>query len=397
MKLHEHQAKDILSHYHVPIPRGEVARDSREVYAIAQKFGKPVAIKAQVLVGGRGKAGGVKLADNPDHAESRAREILGMDIKGLMVRKVLVEEALSIAQEFYMGITNDRTARRSVMMLSAMGGMDIEEVAHSTPEKIAKLHLDPNRPLADFQIRSLIYGANVPPRNWRDFVAIARSLHIIFTALDASLVEINPLVITGEGSVIAGDAKIVVDDNALYRQSGVSGFQEKADEDPLEQRAREKGLHYVRLSGNIGIIGNGAGLVMTTLDQVSQEGGAPANFLDVGGGAKSDVVKAALEIVSSDPHVEGIFVNIFGGITRCDDVANGIIQALSHLKLECPLVFRLSGTNEAEGKKILGEANLIPAASMQEGARRIVDLVKERTEPESIAAAPAYDVPAELY
>ena len=379
MKIHEYQAKEIFARYGVPIPAGRVASTPEEVEQIARDIGKRVVVKAQVHVGGRGKAGGIKLANTPEEAKLVGSQILGMNIKGLTVERVLVEEAADIAQEYYLGITVDRAARRNVVMVSAAGGVDIEEVAATTPEKIAKLHIDPAIGLLDYQIRQLAYRAGFAPAAIRGAGAFLRALYRVYTELDCSLAEINPLVVTGDGKLIAADAKINVDDNALYRQKELAAMREVAEENPIEVEARKRGLAYVHLDGDIGILGNGAGLVMTTLDVVQRAGGKPANFLDVGGGASADVVRNALEIVLLNDNVKAVLFNIFGGITRCDEVAKGIVEATSTVDISVPIVIRLVGTREEEGRQVLtqasGKVQLIPAATMQEAAEKVVALV----------------------
>ncbi|NCO36422.1 MAG: succinate--CoA ligase subunit beta [Armatimonadetes bacterium CG2_30_59_28] len=375
MKIHEYQAKQILAKYQVPIPQGDIAATPEEAAAIAGKLGKRVVVKAQVHVGGRGKAGGVKLADTPDEAQAAASQILGMDIKGLTVEKVLVEEAADIAEEYYLGITIDRAARRNVVMVSAVGGVDIEEVAATTPEKIAKVHLDPAIGMMDFHTRILAIEAGLNPAAIRPASGFLKALYRAYMDVDASLAEINPLVLTAGGNLIATDAKINIDDNALFRQTKLAELREEQEEDPIEAEAHRKGLIYVRLDGNIGILGNGAGLVMTTLDVVQREGGRPANFLDVGGGAKAELVRSALETVLLDTNVKGVLFNIFGGITRCDEVAKGILDATAAMDINVPIVIRLTGTREREGQQLLQGTHLIPAASMQEAAQKIVELV----------------------
>jgi succinyl-CoA synthetase beta subunit len=380
LKIHEYQAKEIFARYGVPIPAGKVAGTPEEVEQIARDIGKRVVVKAQVHVGGRGKAGGIKLANTPEEAKLAASQILGMNIKGLTVEKVLVEEAADIAQEYYLGITVDRAARRNVVMVSAAGGVDIEEVAATTPEKIAKEHIDPAIGLMDYQIRQLAYQAGLVPEAIRGAGGFLRALYKVYTELDCSLAEINPLVVTKDGKLIAADAKINVDDNALYRHKDLAVLQEQQEDDPIEAEAHKRGLTYVHLDGNIGILGNGAGLVMTTLDVVQRAGGKPANFLDVGGGASADVVRNALEVVLMDKNLKAILFNIFGGITRCDEVAKGIVQATSTLDIGVPIVIRLVGTREEEGRQVLtqasGKVQLIPAATMQEAAEKVVGLVK---------------------
>ncbi len=377
MKVHEYQAKQLFARYGIPIPQGEVARSPEEAKAIAQRLGKPVAVKAQVLVGGRGKAGGIKVAQTPEDAKQAAAQILGMSIKGLRVEKVLVEEALNIACEYYLGIIVDRSRKRPVMMVSAMGGMDIEEVAEKHPDAIARCFIDPLLGLMDFQARQTAYAARLDSPVLRDFVAMARRLYRLFTECDATLAEINPLVVTADGKLIAADAKLLIDDNSLFRQTEIASWREETEEDPLEARARQLGLAYVRLQGEVGIIGNGAGLTMTTLDVVQRAGAAPANFLDIGGGAKAEIVRNGLQLILSDPQVKGVLINIFGGITRCDEVAKGILQALEGMEVRVPIVVRLTGTREEEGRALLEGTPLIPAATMQEAAEKIVALIRQ--------------------
>ena len=374
MKIHEYQAKEIFAKYGVPIPEGRVASTPDEAATIAQEIGKPVVVKAQVHAGGRGKAGGIKLAKTPEEAREMASQILGMDIKGLKVEQVLVEVAADIKDEYYLGITTDRAARRNIVMVSAAGGMDIEEVAATEPEKIAKLHLDPAIGLQDFQIRQLAYNSKLPPAAAKGIGPFLKALYKVYADYDCSLAEINPLILTGDGQLIAADAKFDMDDNALFRHKEMAKYQEAQEEDPIEAEAHKRGLTYVRLDGDIGIIGNGAGLVMTTLDVVQREGGRPANFLDIGGGAKAEVVRTAVDTVLLDKNVKGIFFNIFGGITRGDEVAKGLIEAMETLDIKVPIVVRLTGTRAKEGLELLEGSALTPAATMQEGAQKIVAL-----------------------
>ncbi|HEY9854906.1 MAG TPA: ADP-forming succinate--CoA ligase subunit beta [Stenomitos sp.] len=377
MKIHEYQAKQVLAKYGVPTPQGQVAFTPDEVAKIAEQFGKLVVVKAQVHVGGRGKAGGVKLAKNPQEAYEVGSQILGMDLKGLTVKKVLVEEGINIDKEYYLGMIFDRDARKVVVMVSKEGGMDIEEVAETNPEAIAKIWIDPALGLADYQIRQLIFGAKLDRAYVKEISKFLRGLYNAFVGSDATLAEINPLVITKEGTVIAADCKMDIDDNALFRQPELAALQESEEDNAIENEARERGLTYVHLDGDIGIIGNGAGLVMTTLDAVGREGGKAADFLDIGGGAKAAVVKNALEVVMMEKP-KGVLINIFGGITRCDEVAKGVLEATSGMEIKVPIVVRLSGTAEAEGRKLLEGSSLIPAASMQEAAKKVVDLAYGR-------------------
>lgn len=375
MKIHEFQAKEIFAKYGVPIPKGRVASTPDEAAAIAAELGVKVVVKSQVHTGGRGKAGGIKVADTPEEARAAAEKILGMDIKGFTVEQVLVEEAADIREEYYIGITTDRAARRNIVMVSAAGGMEIEQVAAETPEKLAKLHIDPAIGLQDFQMRQLAFEAKLPAAVIKQVGPFLTALYKTYVDYDCTLAEINPLVLNGEGKLIAADAKIVIDDNALFRHKDLAVFQEAQEEDPIEAEAHKRGLTYVRLEGDIGIIGNGAGLVMTTLDVVQREGGRPANFLDIGGGAKAEVVTKAIDTVLLDKNVKGIFFNIFGGITRGDEVAKGMLEAIDTLGIEIPIVVRLTGTRAAEGRALLEGSKLTPAATMQEGAQKIVALV----------------------
>ncbi len=375
MKIHEYQAKEIFAKYGVPIPKGRVARTPEEAAQVAQEIGGTVVVKAQVHVGGRGKAGGIKLAKSPDEARQMAQQILGMDIKGLKVEEVLVEAAADIKEEYYIGITTDRAARRNIVMVSAAGGIDIEEVAETSPEKIARLHIDPAIGLQDFQIRQVAFESKLPPAALKGVGPFLKALYKVYSEYDCSLAEINPLVLQGDGTLIAADAKIVIDDNALFRHKDLAVFQEAQEDDPIEAEAHKRGLTYVRLEGDIGIIGNGAGLVMTTLDVVQREGGKPANFLDIGGGAKAEVVTKAIDTVLLDKNVKGIFFNIFGGITRGDEVAKGMLEAIGTMDIKVPIVVRLTGTRAEEGLKLLEGSVLTPAATMQEGAQKIVALV----------------------
>ncbi len=376
MKIHEYQAKQLLGRYGVPVPEGEVAVTPQEARAIAEKLGRRVVVKSQVHVGGRGKAGGIKLASTPDEAEAVAGKILGMDIKGLTVEKVLVEAACNIEQEYYLGITLDRAAQKNLLMVSAAGGVDIEEVAASTPEKIARVLIDPAVGLCDFQIRQAVFGAGLDPRALSGAGKFIQALYKAYIDLDCSLAEINPLVLTAEGTLIAADGKITFDENALFRHPELAQYAEGSEEDEIEAEAHRRGLQYVRLGGEIGIIGNGAGLVMGTLDEVKDAGGTPANFLDIGGGAKAEVVANALEVVLLDPNVKGVLFNIFGGITRGDEVARGITEGSKRLDIKVPIVVRLTGTNAEEGRAILAATSLVPAETMQEAAAKIVSLAR---------------------
>lgn len=353
-----------------------MARSPEEARQVATRLGKPVVIKAQVLVGGRGKAGGILLARNPAEAEAMAERILGMELKGLTVNKVLVDEAADIAQEIYLGVVIDRAACRPVMMASSEGGVDIEEVARLTPERIVKVAVDPFLGLREYQARDLAFGIGLDRAYLRGFVRIARNLYAAFVGSDASLAEINPLVITNDGELLAVDGKMLIDDNALLRHPDLAELRDLTEEDPYEQEARLFGLSYVRLDGEIGCMVNGAGLAMATMDLAKLYGGAPANFLDIGGGAKAEKVAAALRIILSDKNVKAVLFNIFGGITRCDEVAKGILAALEEVKPQVPMVARLVGTNEEEGRTLLAGANMFTAETLAEAAQKTVALAQ---------------------
>jgi succinyl-CoA synthetase beta subunit len=329
-------------------------------------------VKSQVLVGGRGKAGGIRLAGDLDEAEEVAGQILGMKIKGLTVKKVLIDEAADIGQEIYLGIVIDRAKRRPVMMASAEGGVEIEEVARTTPERIVKTTVDPFLGLQPFQGRELAFGIRLPKELVRGFVKIAQGLSEAFLSCDASLAEINPLVVTGDGDLLAVDGKMLIDDNALFRHFDLAEMRDADEESPEEQEARRNGLSYVKLDGEIGCMVNGAGLAMATMDVTKLYGGEPANFLDIGGGAQADRVAAALRIILSDPNVKAVLFNIFGGITRCDEVAKGILAALEEVPTSVPMVARLVGTNEEEGRRILADAKMVTAATLAEAAEKAV-------------------------
>lgn len=372
MKLHEYQTKKIFSDFGIPIPRGRVSTTAEEARTIAQELGGRVVVKSQVLVGGRGKAGGIKLARTPEEAEELASQILAMTIKGLAVRKVLVDEAADIRSEIYLAITNDRTTRRPVMMASAAGGVEIEEVARETPEKIIREHIDPLLGLRDYQARNIASGIELPRELWRDFAGIAANLYRVYSRCDAVLAEINPLVITGRHTLVALDGKMVIDDNALFRHPDLAEMRDVDEEAPEETEARKYGLAYVKLDGNIGIMTPGAGLAMASMDIIHYFGGKPANFLDIGGGASAEKVAAALRIILSDKSVKAVLLNIFGGITRCDEVARGILAALKEVKTDVPLVVRLVGTNQEEGRRLLAEASLTTATSLAEAAQLAV-------------------------
>ncbi len=382
MKIHEYQAKEVLARYGVSVPRGNVAETPKEARAIAENLGGRVVVKAQVHAGGRGKAGGIRLADTPQQAEEHARALIGSKLytpqapQGVPVSKVLIEEAISIAQEYYLGITLDRARQRDVVMVSAMGGMDIEQVADEHPEAIIKVWVDPWQGLMPYQARQALYDAGIAREAVPTAARFLTALYRAYTASDSSLAEINPFVLTPDGQCLAADAKMNIDDNALFRHPEFGEYREESVEDPIEAEAHRRGIQYVRLGGDIGIIGNGAGLVMSTLDEVSRAGGRPANFLDIGGGAKAELVRNALELVLMDPNVKGVLFNVFGGITRGDEVAKGILEGISALEVKVPLVIRLAGTRAEEGLALLQGTGLIPAVTMQEAARKIVEVTR---------------------
>lgn len=383
MKIHEYQAKEVLARYGVPIPRNAgVASKPEEVRdKVAQLGGKGV-LKAQVHTGGRGKAGGIRIASSPEEGETLARQMLGMLLKthqapdGLKVEKLLIEEPISIKQEIYAGVVPDRVSKRNVLIVSARGGMDIEAVAAEEPEAVVRLPIDPLEGPHDFEIRQACYKAGLDPVLVNRLVSPLRGLLNAFVGVDASLAEINPLAVTEDGQVVAADAKIELDDSALFRHPDLAAFAEESEEDPLEAQAHRLGIAYVRLKGEVGIICNGAGLTMATMDAVQRAGGRPANFLDVGGGAQSERVKTCLGLVLSDPQVRGVLINIFGGITRCDEVAKGIVMAKNSLEVKVPLVVRLAGTRAEEGAAILAQEGITPAATMPEAAEKIVGLTR---------------------
>ena len=379
MDLYEHQGKKLFRQAGIPVSEGRVAITPAEARAAAEALGGPVVVKAQVLTGGRGKTGGIKLAADPNAAEARAGEILGLDIRGHVVRTLWIEQASEIAKEYYLSLTFDRSAKQALYMFTTRGGVDIEEVAAETPEALVRLHVDPLEGFRPWQARRLVYAGGVTdPSEQKQVAAIVEGLYEAFVRFDAMLCEINPLVVTPDGVVKALDSKFTVDDNALYRHPDISEMRDTAAADPIEAFAREKGVTYVKLDGDVGICGNGAGLSMSTVDVVAHVGGKPANFCDLGGGGSAQGVVDALEVITRDPQVKSIFFNIFGGITRCDEVARGILEALDRLDMSAvPIVVRLDGTNAAEGRKILADAgkpNIHPEATMLEGAERAVEL-----------------------
>lgn len=378
MKLQEYQAREICNKYQIPVPAGGLCATPEEAEETAKSIGKEVMIKAQVTVAGRGKAGGIKKAATPTLAKELAEKILFSKIKDVVVKKVLVVEALNIKEEYYLSLAVDRDTRKIVLIASSVGGVDIEEIAKSSPEKISKIYLDDLSRIYDFQARKICFAAQFNKKYIKDITKIITSLHKILIDRDALLVEINPLVITSEEKVYAADAKIIVDDNAMFRQPYFWELFEDEDEHPLEKEAKKRKLPYVKLSGNIGIIGNGAGLVMTTMDLVEQFGGMPANFLDFGAGAKSEVIRSAVELVLKDKNVKGILINIFGGLTRGDEVAKGIIEVFRTMEVKVPIVIRLAGNRKDEGIAMLESANLnlVAASSIINAAKKIVEITR---------------------
>jgi len=367
MKLQEYQAQKLFSErYGVPMAQGDVANTPEEAREIAKGIGAKVAVKAQVLVGGRGKAGGIKLADDPEDAHKKASEIIGMDLKGIKVNKVMVVKAVNIAEEAYAGIVLDRKRKCPVVIVSGEGGVEIEEVAKKTPEKVHQFPIDPWLGMWPYKARTIMSKLYDDPEKVKKGMKVIMGLYKAFTESDASLAEVNPLVVTAEGDVIAVDSKMLLDDNGLMRHKDLAEMRNVDQEDPAEVEAREADLSFVKLEGNIGCVVNGAGLAMATMDLVKHFGAEPANFLDIGGSSNPDKVVAALKIITRDPNVKVILFNIFGGITRCDDVANGLIKALEEFKPEVPILVRLTGTNEEEARKILEKANLPMFNTMDE-------------------------------
>ncbi|MCL4871968.1 MAG: ADP-forming succinate--CoA ligase subunit beta [Anaerolineae bacterium] len=373
MNLNEYQSKRLFAQHGVPIPKGKMATTPSEARDIARELGGKVVIKALVLTGGRGKAGGVKLAQTPDQAEDVADQILGLNIKGFTVHKVLVDEqAPGINQEIYLAVLIDRAAGLPMLMASAAGGMDIEQVAAETPEKIHKIHIDPFLGLRGYQTTQIAAAMDLPQELWREFHTIATGLYNAFQASDASLVEVNPLVITGQNRLMALDGKVSLDDNGLMRHPELAELRDLDEETPAEREARMNGLNFIQLDGNIGCMVNGAGLAMATMDIIKLFGGEPANFLDIGGGARADKVATAMRLILSDPKVKAILFNIFGGITRGDEVAKGILEALEQVQTDVPMVVRLVGTNAEEGMALLANANMMTATTLSEAARKAV-------------------------
>jgi succinyl-CoA synthetase beta subunit len=379
MDLLEYQGKQLFARHGVPVPNGKPATSVDEALAAADEIGYPCVVKAQVLIGGRGKAGGIKVVSNRDEARDAAEAILGMDIRGHTVHEVWVEAASDIAEEYYASIVFDRSAKAPLLLMSTQGGMDIEEVAERDPNAIARLHVDPLIGFQGFHGRRLAFEAGVADDVVRPVGALLAKLYEAFVAEEAMLVEVNPLVVLSDRSVKALDAKVTLDDNSFYRHPDNAALRNPGAEDPQEQMAKERGLTYVKLDGDIGILGNGAGLVMSTLDVVSQAGGAPANFLDAGGGSKAEAITQAVEVILSDPKVKAVLFNIFGGITRCDEIARGLIEAFAQIKPSVPFVVRLDGTNDKEGRELLAEANLPNvhmATTMLEAAEKVVELAR---------------------
>lgn len=377
MDLFEYQGKELFSRWGIPVPVGRLATTPEEAGEAAESLGGKVVVKAQVQVGGRGKAGGIKVVVGGAAAKQAAEAILGMDIRGHIVERVLIERASSIRAEYYASILLDRSAKKYLFMLSSKGGMDIEEVAVKEPQALAKIHIDPLLGLQTFQVNQLVFGSGIDPEARKGAGEIIRKMYALFVEADASLVEVNPMILTEEGEVIALDSKVSLDDSALFRHPDFEELREVVAADPQERMAKERDLNFIKLDGDVGIIGNGAGLVMATLDVVDQAGGRAANFLDVGGGAGADDLSNALEVVLSDKAVGSVLVNIFGGITRCDLVAEGIVDALGRLDVDVPIVVRLDGTNAEEGRKILTQAQhpkIVPATTMAEAARKAVEL-----------------------
>ena len=379
MDLLEYQGKQLFARHGVPVPDGQPAGTVEDAVAAADEIGYPCAIKAQVQIGGRGKLGGIKIANDRAEAEEHSRAILGMDIRGLTVHELWIEGASQIASEYYASVIFDRSARAPLVMLSTKGGMDIEQVADEDPDAIATLHVDPLLGFQDFHGRRLAYEAGVDADVVRPIGAMLAKLYEVFTAEEATLVEVNPLIITPERDVKALDAKVTLDGNALYRHGQNAELRDLSGEDPQEEMAKERGLTYVKLDGDIGILANGAGLSMSTLDVVAEAGGSPANFLDAGGGSRADAITSAVEVILSDDKVKAVLFNIFGGITRCDEVAKGLIEAFAQIKPSVPFVVRLDGTNSEEGRALLADAQLsgvYTEATMDGAAARVVELAK---------------------
>jgi succinyl-CoA synthetase beta subunit len=377
--LLEYQGKQLFAKHGVPVTEGRPATSVQEAVEAAEDLGYPVVVKAQVLIGGRGKAGGIKLAKDRGEVEEHANAILDMDIRGFTVHELYIEKASEIDEEYYAAILLDRGAKKPLAMLSRMGGMDVEEIAAKDPKAIARLHVDPLVGFQDFHGRRLAFESGVAADVVRPVGAMLAKLYEAFDAEDALLVEVNPLLVTKDREVVALDAKVTVDGNSLYRHPDTAALRNPSDEDPQERMAKERGLTYVKLDGDIGILGNGAGLVMSTLDVVAQAGGEPANFLDAGGGSKAEAIVDAVEVILSDPKVKAVLFNIFGGITRCDEVARGLVTAFGQIDVKVPFVVRLDGTNDEEGRRILAEAdlpNVHVEKTMLGAADRVVELAR---------------------
>ena len=378
MDLYEYQGKQLFARFGIPVSEGRLATTPDEARAAADELGGPVVVKAQVLTGGRGKAGGVKLADGPADAEAKARDIIGLDIRGHVVERVWVEQASEIAREYYLSVTFDRGEKKPLFMFTTQGGVEIEEVAANDPDALVRLHVDPLEGFQPWVARRLVYGAGIEdPGEQKQIATIVEKLYHCFVETDAMLAEINPLIVTPEGLVKALDSKFTVDDSALYRHPEIAELRDTSAADPFEAFAREKGVTYVKLDGSVGILGNGAGLSMSTVDVVVVAGGKPANFCDLGGGGSAEGVVDALEVITRDPQVRSIFFNIFGGITRCDEVARGILEALDRMAIDTPIVVRLDGTNAEEGRRLLEEAartNIHVAETMLDAAKQAVEL-----------------------
>lgn len=382
MKLHEYQSKELLARYGVPVPRGEVTADFHEAKAIAERLGGRVVVKAQVLMGGRGKAGGVKLFDTPAAASEFTRDLIGRRLvsiqnpTGLVVDKVLVVEVVDIAKEFYVAILLDRNLQKNILMLSAEGGMEIEQVAEENPGAIVRVPIDPAWGIADFELRKAVVDASIPKEAQGQMIAMIKKLVRAYLENDAEMIEINPCALTPDGKVVAADAKVSIDDNALFRHKEYAGTTSESFDNPVEAEASKRGIAYVALGGDIGIMGNGAGLVMQSLDEVNAAGGRPANFLDVGGGAQAERVKSCVELILMDPNVKGLLINIFGGITRVDEVAKGMLAAFAEMDVRIPVVARIEGTAVEEGRQLLRGSQIVPAATVKEAAAKIVELAR---------------------
>ncbi len=380
MKLHEYQSKELLARFGVPVPAGEVTDNYDEALKIATALGGNVVVKAQVLMGGRGKAGGVKLFTDPATAADFAKDLIGKRLvsiqnpAGMVVEKVLIAETIDIAKEFYVAVLLDRNIQQNIVMISAEGGVEIEEVAEHNPNAIVKIPINPAWGLCDFELRKAVKDANIPKEAQGQMVVMIKNLVRAYIDADADMVEINPCALTPDGKLIAADAKVAIDDNALFRHKDYEATSSDAAEDPIEAEAVNRGIAYVSLGGDIGIMGNGAGLVMQSLDEISAAGGRPANFLDVGGGAQAERVKSCVELILMDPNIKGILINIFGGITRVDEVAKGVLAAFSEMEVTIPVVARIEGTAVEEGRKILEGSQIIAAPTVQAAAKTIVEL-----------------------